>query len=90
MKAEAAAVYLVAINVIAFVAYGVDKYKARRGMWRIKESTLLLLAAVGGAAGAYAGMRVFRHKTRHARFKILVPLCLAIWILGIWYFVQMK
>lgn len=86
--AEVLTIYLLFVNVIAFVAYGVDKYKAKRGMWRIKESTLLLLAAVGGAAGAYAGMKVFRHKTRHTSFRIVVPLCLAAWIIAIWYFIR--
>lgn len=86
----AVVIYLAAINIIAFVAFGVDKYKARKGMWRIKESTLLLLAAVGGAGGAFAGMRVFRHKTRHAKFRILVPLLLVIWILGLTYIVRIE
>lgn len=87
---DALIIYLAAINIIAFVAFGVDKYKARKGMWRIKESTLLLLAAVGGAGGAFAGMRVFRHKTRHAKFRILVPLLLVIWILGLTYIVRIE
>ena len=55
-------VYLVAINVVTFVVYGIDKRKAVRSKWRIPEATLLLLAALGGSIGAWLGMRVERHK----------------------------
>lgn len=65
--------YLVAINVIAFIAYGVDKLRAIKGWWRIPESTLLLLAAIGGSLGAWAGMYVFRHKTKHLKFVLGIP-----------------
>ena len=59
---------LIAINVIAFAAFGLDKAKARRGEYRIAESTLLLFAFLGGTLGAYAGRSLFRHKTRKAPF----------------------
>lgn len=72
--------YLSAINVIAFIVYGIDKNRAQRQQWRIPETTLLVLAAIGGAGGALLGMLVFRHKTKHTRFKILVPLFLLIWV----------
>ena len=81
------ALYMVIVNLIAFVAMGVDKRRARRHQWRIRERTLLLLAALGGSLGAWAGMAVFRHKTRHNRFRFGVPalllaqLALAIWLL---------
>lgn len=64
------------INIVAFAAYGIDKRKAQKGRWRISESTLLLLAFFGGALGALLGMRVFHHKTKHWKFKILVPMFL--------------
>lgn len=67
---------LLVYNVIVFVVYGVDKRRARKKEWRIPERTLLLIAALFGAAGALAGMLAFRHKTKHARFCILVPLFL--------------
>lgn len=72
--------YLSAINVIAFIVYGIDKNRAQRQQWRIPETTLLVLAAIGGAGGALLGMLVFRHKTKHPRFKILVPRFLLIWV----------
>ena len=59
---------LIAINLIAFAAFGVDKAKARRGEYRIAESTLLLFAFLGGTLGAYAGRSLFRHKTRKQPF----------------------
>ena len=59
---------LIALNVIAFAAFGIDKAKAKRNQWRIAESTLLMLAFLGGTLGAYAGRRVFRHKTRKQPF----------------------
>ena len=57
--------YLLLLNVITFIIYGVDKYKAKRNKWRIPETTLLMLAAVGGSIGAWMAMRVFHHKTLH-------------------------
>lgn len=66
-------VYVILINIVAFAAYGLDKRKAIRGAWRTPERTLMLLAALGGSVGAYAGMRVFHHKTRHNKFRYGVP-----------------
>ena len=71
---------LLLVNIVAFAAYGIDKRKAQKGRWRIPESTLLLLAFFGGAPGALMGMRAFRHKTKHRKFKILVPLFLVLQI----------
>ena len=75
-------VYVVAVNVVAFVVYGVDKYKAQKAKWRIRESTLLLLAAIGGSAGAWLGMKIWRHKTRHVKFRYGVPAILLIQLVG--------
>ncbi len=72
--------YLAAINVVAFLAYGIDKWKARRAKWRISESTLLLLAAVGGSVGAWAGMKLWRHKTQHKKFVYGLPALLLLQI----------
>ncbi len=68
--------YMLFINVVALIMYGVDKYKAVHSAWRISERVLLLVALIGGAMGAMIGMYLFRHKTRHARFAVLVPLFL--------------
>ena len=72
--------YLAAINVIAFMVYGIDKLKAKKGKWRIPEATLLLLAIVSGSIGAWCGMKVWHHKTMHKKFKYGVPLILMIQI----------
>ena len=66
--------YLAVVNVFAFVLYGADKYFAVRGKWRISERNLLLIAAVGGSLGAYLAMNLFRHKTKHKKFTVGVPL----------------
>ena len=65
--------YLAVINFTTWVAYGLDKGRAKSGKWRIPERTLLLLALIGGSLGALAGMIMFRHKTKKAKFVISVP-----------------
>ena len=66
--------YLLAINIATFFLYGIDKYKAKKGRWRISEATLLLIAVVGGSIGAWAGMRLWHHKTMHKKFKYGIPI----------------
>ena len=66
--------YLIAINVITLLTYGIDKLKAKKGKWRIPESTLLLLAIIGGSIGAWLGIKVWHHKTLHKKFKYGIPL----------------
>ena len=81
-------VYILVINVVTFFVYGIDKYKAKHAKWRISEATLLLLAAIGGSVGAWCGMKVWRHKTMHKKFKYGVPaifilqVALALWIIN--------
>lgn len=72
--------YLLLLNAAAFVAFGADKRRARKGRWRIPERTLLGLSAAGGFVGALLGMRLFHHKTRKPRFAIGVPLTAALWL----------
>ena len=69
---EAAALYLLAINLAAFGAFWLDKRAAERGRWRTKESTLLMLAVIGGTSGAIAGQQILRHKTRKEPFRTLL------------------
>ena len=73
--------YLVVINLIAFVLYGIDKKRAIRNEHRIKESVLLWIARLGGAVGSWLGIKIFRHKTKHTKFRIVVPLWIVIWIM---------
>lgn len=68
--------YLLAVNLLTFATYGIDKYKARHASWRVREASLLLLAALGGSIGALLGMHLFRHKTQHKKFRYGVPLIL--------------
>lgn len=71
-------IYLVAINIVTFFLFGLDKWKAKRSKWRIEESTLLGLAAVGGSIGALLGMKAWHHKTLHRKFKYGVPAILIV------------
>lgn len=70
--------YLAVINFLTWVIYGLDKGRAKAGKWRIPERTLILLAVIGGSAGALAGMLMFRHKTRKAKFVVSVPVLLVV------------
>lgn len=79
--------YLILINAAAFLLMLADKQKARRGAWRIPEATLIGSALLGGSLGAIAGMRLFRHKTRHPKFSIGLPLILAAQIIGTLLFI---
>ena len=65
MIANALLYYLIVINVVTFLVYGIDKLKAKQGSWRISEATLLILAAIGGSIGALLGMKIWHHKTMH-------------------------
>ena len=74
--ANALLYYLIVINILTFAVYGIDKWKARQGSWRISEATLLMLAVIGGTIGALFGMQVWHHKTMHLKFKYGLPLIL--------------
>lgn len=71
-------IYLFLVNALAFTLMLVDKQKAKNNKWRIRESTLMLSAAIGGSIGALAGMYLFHHKTRHMKFYLGIPAMLAI------------
>lgn len=65
--------YLVIINLVAFIMYGWDKRLAIKHKYRVPEKRLIFVAVIGGSVGAYLGMRVFRHKTKHVKFYLGVP-----------------
>ena len=68
--------YLIVINIVTFLVYGIDKWKAKQGSWRISEATLLILAVFGVSIGALLVMKVWHHKTQHKKFKYGLPLIL--------------
>ena len=78
--------YIVVINLVSFMMFGIDKYKARRGQWRISEATLLAVAAIGGSIGVWMGMKVWHHKTLHSKFRYGVPIILLVHIALMAYF----
>lgn len=82
-------IYIILINILTFIIYGIDKYKAKRHKWRISESALIGLAALGGFVGAFAGMQVFRHKTKHLKFVIGVPVIAILWIIAVVFYYYM-
>ncbi len=78
--------YLLLANVVTFFTYGIDKYKAKKGKWRISEATLLLLTVFGGSIGAWFGMKAFHYKTMHKKFYIGVPMIFILQIaLAVWF-----
>ena len=81
--------YLITINPIAFILYGVDKKRAIRNEYRISERVLLWMARIGGGIGCWLGIKMFKHKTKHTKFRIVVPLWIMVWTAVI-VFVAMK
>ena len=77
--------YLLAVNIATFLLYGVDKYKAKKNKWRISEATLLMMAVIGGSIGAWAGMRLWHHKTMHKKFKYGIPVIIIMQIALVTY-----
>lgn len=72
--------YLLIINIITFIMYGIDKYRSIKHKYRISENTLIILAILGGAVGAFFGMIMFHHKTQKKRFIVLIPIILLLWV----------
>ncbi|MCR5716134.1 MAG: DUF1294 domain-containing protein [Lachnospiraceae bacterium] len=73
-------IYLACVNIAGFAAMGIDKWKARKRVWRIPEATLFTIALVGGSIGSILGMQLFRHKTKHMSFVIGMPVILVLQI----------
>lgn len=85
---ESILIIIVIINIVTFIIYGIDKYKAKKGKWRIPENSLIGLAIIGGSIGAYLGMRVWHHKTMHLKFKYGIPLIIVIQLVIVYMFVK--
>ena len=82
-------IWLAAMSVITFVLYGYDKYHARKGEWRVRESVLHWLALAGGFPGGWAGRSMFRHKTRKVSFLIVLVTSTLLHLgLGYWLFLR--
>ena len=81
-------IYLLIINATGFLLMLIDKYKARKNLWRIPEKTLLGVALIGGSIGSYAGMQIFRHKTKHPQFYIGIPVIMALQLIAAAYFMM--
>ncbi|MBU5591159.1 DUF1294 domain-containing protein [Clostridium sp. MSJ-4] len=79
--------YVIFLNVLGFSSMYIDKSRAKRSKWRIKESSLLLISALGGSIGSYLGMKLLRHKTRHNKFKYGIPLIILIQLIVIYLLV---
>ena len=81
--------YLLAVNVLTFIVYGVDKWKARSGRWRVPEATLMGLAALGGSVGAWMAMQLFRHKTQKKKFRYGVPALFVLQVAAALFYLNM-
>ena len=82
-------IYIAGVNVVTFLVYGIDKWKAKRSGQRVPEATLLGMAAIGGSMGAWMGMRLWHHKTLHKKFRFGIPLILLAQVaLAVWAFIE--
>lgn len=82
-------IYLLIINALGFILMLVDKHKARKNKWRIPEATLMIVVALGGSVGSLLGMYLVRHKTKHPKFFIGIPVILVLQVaaaIAVWYF----
>ena len=92
MIQEAVIYYLLIINIVTFLVYGIDKWKARKAMWRVREASLLMLAVLGGSIGAWLGMKVWHHKTQHKKFRYGIPaiIIIQLGIIGFFLYLQLN
>ncbi len=74
-----------ALNLLTFIIYGIDKLKAKNAKWRISEATLIFFAIIGGSIGAWLGLQVWRHKTQHKKFYIGIPVILILQVVATIY-----
>ncbi|NLB80274.1 MAG: DUF1294 domain-containing protein [Clostridiaceae bacterium] len=80
--------YFIIINIIGLVLFGLDKRRAKRGAWRVRERDLFLVAIAGGSLGGLLGMYLFRHKTQHLKFKLGFPLIILLQLALLFYINQ--
>jgi len=78
-------IYLLVINIITFVLFAVDKWKAIHGRWRIRTITLMGFALAGGTVGGLLAMYIFRHKTKTASFTVGLPVMLVVHVVILWW-----
>ena len=90
MMQETVIYYLIIINIVTFLVYGIDKWKAKKSLWRIREASLLMLAVLGGSIGAWLGMKVWHHKTLHKKFRYGIPAIIIIQLAVIGYFLYIQ
>lgn len=83
-------IYLLILNAAGFLLMLIDKKKAQLGRWRIRESTLMTVAVLGGSIGSLMGMKLFRHKTKHLKFTLGIPVILALQIMAAVILISMK
>lgn len=83
-------IYLLILNAAGFLLMLIDKKKAQLGRWRIRESTLMTVAVLGGSIGSLTGMKLFRHKTKHLKFTLGIPVILALQIMAAVILISMK
>ena len=90
MMQETIVYYLIIINIVTFLVYGIDKWKAKKSLWRVRENSLLMLAILGGSIGAWLGMKVWHHKTLHKKFRYGIPAIIIIQLAVIGYFLYLQ
>ncbi|MBU3202906.1 DUF1294 domain-containing protein [Clostridium algidicarnis] len=73
--------YFIILNILGLLSMYIDKSKSKRSQWRIRENTLIIIAILGGSIGSYLGMKKFRHKTKHSKFKYGIPFIIFIQII---------
>ncbi|MBB6630395.1 DUF1294 domain-containing protein [Clostridium algidicarnis] len=78
--------YFILLNILGFLSMYIDKSRSKKSQWRIRESTLIIIAILGGSIGSYLGMKKFRHKTKHSKFKYGIPFIIFIQIIIIFFY----
>ena len=78
-------IYIIVINILAFFIMGYDKYLAKNNKWRISEASLIFISLILGSIGAYLGMYKFRHKTKHIKFTVGIPVIFILNVITIYY-----